>query len=509
MTRRTMSRAMGGAVAVLCALASVADAQVVAPKVENVPIPAGVDVFDLDLEDIKKYSSVHGFEILGHSYFKVDQRTPYAKAEGRAGPQLGSGFNTVRIYDGIGYAAGYNSPSTLFGTLILDVRNPRDMKVLSFIPCNPGTRCGYIRVDRAKKLLIVGHDDSPRDNPTKSPAGEKSKAGWSFHDVSDPRNPKFLSFVPAIPGGKTHGMEIDGRYLYGCGTFDPSMTREGLQIIDYANPEEAKQIATWHVPGQIKGEQFGPLNRNNPDGKPQIIQCHEINYHNDRLYLAWRDAGFLVLDIKDRTAPKLLATYDYVPPYHGGFLGAAHSSLPIVHAPNEHPDIVVHTDEIFDCPQGFGRILDLSDLKNPEVQRGERPANVQLLATFRAEHVQDVFDAEKRVFVCPGRPGRDRSISNTTHLPMLDYRSLSLVYVNWYDEGVRVLDISNPSAPRFIGHFLSPRFAAPGREDRHTREVWQDPDTNLIYVTDGNGGGITVVRYTGPIPAGRPIPGAR
>jgi hypothetical protein len=76
-------------------------------------------------------------------------------------------------------------------------------------------------------------------------------------------------------------------------------------------------------------------------------------------------------------------------------------------------------------------------------------------------------------------------------------------------EGVRVLDISNPSAPRFIGHFLSPRFAAPGREDRHTREVWQDPDTNLIYVTDGNGGGITVVRYTGPIPPGRPIPGAR
>ena len=95
---------------------------------------------------------------------------------------------------------------------------------------------------------------------------------------------------------------------------------------------------------------------------------------------------------------------------------------------------------------------------------------------------------------------------------MLDYRSLSLVYVNWYDEGVRVLDISNPSAPRFVGHFLSPRFAAPGREDRHTREVWQDPDSNLIYVTDGNGGGLTVVRYRpSPDPArsDRPIAAAR
>jgi hypothetical protein len=507
-TMRTASLTICASAALALAATPVC-AQVVTPKVDNVPVPAGVDVFNLDFDGIKKFSSVQNFEIVGHSYFKIDQRTPYAKGQGRSGPELGSGFNTARVYDGIGYFAGYNSPQTLFGVVIADVRDPRAMKMLSFIPCNPGTRCGYLRVDRAKKILIVGHDDNPRDNPTKVPTGEKTKPGWAFHDVSDPQNPKLLSFVPATPGGKTHGMEIDGRYLYGCGTFNPDMNREGLQIIDYGNPAEAKQVATWHVPGQIKGEQFGPLNRNNPDGKPQLVQCHEINYHNDRLYLAWRDAGMLVLDIKDRVAPKLLATYDYVPPYHGGFLGAAHSSLPIVRDPSEHPDIVVHTDEIFDCPQGFGRILDVSDLKNPEVARGERPANVQLLSTFRAEHVQDVFDPAKKEFVCPGTPVPNRSISNTTHLPMLDYRSLSLVYVNWYDEGVRVLDISNPSAPRFTGHFLSPRFAAPGREDRHTREIWQDPDSNLFYVTDGNGGGVTVLRYTGPIPPGRPIPGVR
>ena len=111
----------------------------------------------------------------------------------------------------------------------------------------------------------------------------------------------------------------------------------------------------------------------------------------------------LVLDIKDRTAPKLIATYDYVPPYHGGFLGAAHTAMPVVTQPGEHPDLVVHTDEIFDCPQGFGRILDVSDLKNPEVVKGERPANVQLLSTFRASHVQDRFDPQKKEFVCPGK----------------------------------------------------------------------------------------------------------
>jgi len=497
------------ACAALVCLATAASAQVIAPKVDSVAIPAGVDPFNLSLDEIRKYSSIKNFEILGHSYFKIDQRTPWAKAQGRPGGEVGSGFNTVRVYDGIAYLAGYSLPPTLYHVVLADVRDPQKIEVLGTIPCNPGTRCNYLRVNRAKKILIIGHDDDARGNPTKPPAGEKSQAGWSFHDVSDPRNPKLLAFIPAIPGGKTHGLDIDDRYVYGCGQYSADLNREALQIIDYADPKNIRQVATWHVPGQLKGEQYGPLNRNNPDGKPQIVQCHEIAYHNDRLYLAWRDGGMLVLDVKDRTAPKLLATYDYVPPYHGGFLGAAHTAMPVVTRANEHPNIVVHTDEIFDCPQGFGRILDVSDLKNPEVVKGERPANVTLLSTFRAAHVQDQFDFERKEFICPQKGGPAGTLSNTTHLPWQDQRSPSLVYITWYDEGVRVLDISNPFAPTFVGHFLSPRFAAPGRQDRHTREIFQDPATALLYVTDGNGGGLTVLRYTGPIPETPPIPGGR
>ena len=246
------------------------------------------------------------------------------------------------------------------------------------------------------------------------------------------------------------------------------------------------------------------------DGKQQIIQCHEIVYYNDRIYAAWRDAGMVILDIKDRTKPQLIANYDYVPPFHGGNLGAAHTSFPVVTRPGEHPDLVVHTDEIFDCPPGFGRILDVSDLKNPDVVRGDRPPNIQLLSTFRIDYVSDVFDPVKKTFQCEPnvRP-------STTHLPWPDKRSPSLWYVNWYDEGVRVMDISNPFAPVFTGYYLSPRFGSPAgpgspaRRDRHTREIFQDPDTHLLYLTDGNGGGLIVLRYTGEIPKGLPVPGAR
>ena len=38
---------------------------------------------------------------------------------------------------------------------------------------------------------------------------------------------------------------------------------------------------------------------------------------------------------------------------------------------------------------------------------------------------------------------------------------------------------------------------------------YPDWDSDLIYVTDGNGGGLTVLRYTGPLPTKPPIPGVR
>lgn len=492
------------------ALNGTATAQVIGPKVDNVPIPANVDPFNLSFEDFKKYSSMKNFELVGQSYFKIPERTDFAKGIGRPGNETGSGFNTVRVYDGIAYLAGYSGPPTLFGILIADVHDPRNMKPLSFIPCNAGARCSYLRVNPEKKILVFTHDTALRANPNKPPAGEATKAGLSFYDVSDPRNPKELAFIPVAPDGKTHGLDMDDRYAYACAQYAPEVNREALLIIDYSDPKAIKPVGTWHVQGQVKGEQYGPLNRLGPDGQQQIIQCHEIIYYHDRIYAAWRDAGMIILDVKDRTNPKVLTTYDYVPPYSGGNLGAAHTSLPVVTHPGEDPDIVVHTDEIFDCPPGFGRILDISDLKNPNVVNGDRPANVVLLSTFQLAGVSDMFDPDKNTFECD-----PNTRPSTTHLPALDRRSPSLVYVDWYDEGLRALDISNPFAPAFVGYFLSPRFGSPAgpgtqaRNDRHTREVFQDPDTNLLYVTDGNGGGLMVLRYTGEIPKRLPIPGAR
>lgn len=457
-------------------------------EVKEPPMAPGIDVFNLNLGQTRAFSRSKNFEVVGHSYFKGPWLTPFAQASG-----LGAGFNTPRVHNGIAYLGGYNSPPTLFGILIADVSDPTNMEVLSFIACNPGTRCPYVRVNTNRQILVGTHDRS-RDNPTQPLPGRAVQAGVTFHDVSDPRNPKFLGFFLTRANGAAHGFDIDDQFAYTCATTpnskNPGQGNEELLIINYRDPTNPFLASRLHIQGQHIGEDFEERDQLNPDGTPQRIWCHEIILHKGRLYIAWRDAGLVIVDVSDPLNPSVISRLDYVPPFNGGSLGAAHTSAPVIVDPDKHPTLVVHTDEI-GCPPGFGRIIDISTLSNPQV-----------IASYRLPHADDNFDFDTGQFIC--LPG-----SQTIHLPWFDFRSPSLFYQAWYSHGVRVWDISNPFLPREVGFYLSPRYEPPGRVGRHTREVFQEPDKDLVYVTDGNGGGLTVLRWTGPIPPKPPIPGAR
>ena len=462
-------------------------------EVEEKQLPPGKDVFNLDLSETEAFSSRENFEVVGHSYFKGPWLTPFAQENG-----LGAGFNTPRVHNGIALLGGYNGPPTLFGILIADISNPKNMEPLSFIPCNPGTRCPYLRYSTNRQILVTTHDIDDA-NPTQPPPGEPRQAGVSFHDVSDPRDPQMLSFFLSRENGATHGLEIDDSFVYACASTPDSkpglpgengVFAQELLIIDYRNPKSPVLANSLHIQGQRIGEEFEERDRLKPDGTVQRVWCHEITLHKDRIYISWRDAGLVVVDVSDPFDPSIISRLDYVPPFNGGSIGAAHTSAPVIVDPSEHPTLLVQTDEIW-CPPGFGRIIDISDLSNPQV-----------ISNYRLPHVDDRFNSETGEFDC--LPGQQ-----SIHLPWFDFRSPSLLYQAWYDQGVRAWDISNPFLPREVGFYLSPRYAAPGRVDRHTREVFQDPDTGLIYVTDGNGGGLTVLRWTGAIPQKPPMPGAR
>jgi hypothetical protein len=359
-------------------------AQTVLGPSPTVPaIPADVDVFSLTLNQVRQYSAAENFEVLGHEYFKIPERSEWARAVGREGKEVGSGLSMVKVYDGIAYIGGYNSPPTLFGVLIADVRDPLNMKELAFIPCKANTRCPYVDIDPKRKLLVFGNDTfrDPRKGRQLTPEQMQAEAGWSFYDVSDPAKPRELAFLPTFKGGVVHGVTIDDRYLYGCAQLHEN-SFEILTIVDFRDPRQPRKQWEWHVPGQLPGETPEPRNRAGRDGKPQTLRCHISYAYNDKLYVAYRDAGMKIFDIKDRAKPRLLGTYDYTPPFTGGMLGATHTTLPIVVRPGEDPDLVVIADENYNCPASFGRVVDISDLRHPQVLSGEREPNFETLSTF-------------------------------------------------------------------------------------------------------------------------------
>src|SRR5437588_102699 len=355
-------------------------------------------------------------------------------------------------------------------------------------------------LSRTKNFEVVGH--SYFKGPWLTPFAQQTGigAGVGFYDISNPRRPKGLGFLVTRENGATHGFDIDDRYVYACANTPPTKDpkfgggNQEVVIIDYGDPGHPTLVSTVHIQGQHTGETFEPRDRQTPEQTPQHIWCHEIIRHKDRLYVAWRDAGLVIIDVSVPSAPKIISRLDYVPPFSGGSLGAAHTAAPVILTPTAYPKLAFVNDELFDCPPGITRIVDISDLSNP-----------QFISNYRIPAVDDNYNDQTGKFVCAGTV-------QSSHLPWFDYRSSGLIYQAWYDQGLHAWDISNPYTPREVGYYFSPRYPCTGpcgggypgavhqHSDRHVREVFQDPATGLLYATDGNGGGLTVLRWTGPIP---------
>jgi hypothetical protein len=78
------------------------------------------------------------------------------------------------------------------------------------------------------------------------------------------------------------------------------------------------------------------------------------------------------------------------------------------------------------------------------------------------------------------------------------------VYASWYSDGVRVIDVSNPRAPREVAYFVPPAGQNPVKPSQRgvlsqTPQVWGvvvDEASGLVYASDMNTG-LWILRRTG------------
>ena len=125
----------------------------------------------------------------------------------------------------------------------------------------------------------------------------------------------------------THHFNFDGRYLY-LGTEYRGFIGMILVIVDLADPVHPREVSHWWVPGQETPEEDSvrdwvqhdwnePVVRR-PDGKYlKHVGMHYATPYGNVVYLAYRQAGLIILDVSDKSKPRQISRTDYVDPWSG------------------------------------------------------------------------------------------------------------------------------------------------------------------------------------------------
>ncbi|MFC6951542.1 hypothetical protein [Halorubellus litoreus] len=238
--------------------------------------------------------------------------------------------------------------------------------------------------------------------------------GITLVDVSDPTDPTELAFVDV--GHHIHNCFLDDGYAYltvnesGDAAFSESRTT----IVDVSDPTDAAVVGEYRLKDDFPAFALGGQ-----------AACHDVYVQDDVLYQAFWDAGVVVADVSDPSDPELLAQFGNAPDADDpGFDGAGYLTRPgNAHyvQPSPDGDLVYVGAETFpgnvvtnpeDEDYGGIRIFDVSDGDDPR-QVGEiRPPSVD---AFRTSHNFDV--------------------------------TANRVHASWYDGGVTVHDVSDPTNP--------------------------------------------------------------
>ena len=354
---------------------------------------------------------------------------------------------------------------------VVDVTDAAAPHLLSQIP----TKAEHLRCNS----LGVSGDTMVVAQNTEEPG--QSGGGALVYDVSDPANPVEIAYFDTS-GGPSRGAHYvwfaDGRYAYlssGAPDFTPAVPPRGddqfLMIVDLADRAHPREVGRWWMPGMRKGEPGAPLPRTTTHDGVRMHSGVVMPERPDRFYAGWIDGGIVILDIADKTAPRLVGQRSWFP-VTPGYIG--HSFLPLFER-----DIAIVTQEAnqpecADWPKPIWTV-DISDERQPR------------------EIVQFPYPAGLEDYCTAGRFGAhnihmNRPKPESAHL-------VNTVVAAFQNAGVRVYSIADPEAPVEIAAFVP--------EGPHDRVLINDvfvDDRGLIYAADRVGGGVWILEYTGPTP---------
>ena len=407
------------------------------------------------------------------------------------------------------------------------------------------TTSNSIGAERSSNFRLIGHSDQGGRpdgvqvmiNKGHAFIGHVFSGGVSVLDVSDPRRPRPVNFLPTPQNTWSIHLQTHGDLMLVINEFDFYSAYEdeadyygrsvnetgdrgysaGIRVYDIKNPAEPVEIAFMPVDGKgvhriwwdggryayisvlatgFTDHIFAVVDLADP-AKPVELgrwwmpgmwiaggeepdwtgrwALHHAVVADDIAYCGWRDGGLVLLDVKDPSAPTLLGHRNWSPPFGGG----THSGLPL-------PDrgLCLAPDEATrdNCADGIKYVW-VADVRDP--------TNPVTISTFPTPQEDDY--CAKGGHFGPHNLHENRNES---------FQSSELIFATYQNAGLRAVDLTDPFRPREVGHFVPkpPTHLADPRAGRvnaiHAADVYATTE-GLVYLTDMSGAGLYIVEYTG------------
>jgi hypothetical protein len=415
--------------------------------------------------DVPQPSYAHNMNIIG-----------YCDQGGRSDGQQ------IMVHRGYAYIGHVCSK----GFSIIDVHDPTHPRSVGYVANPPNTWSLHLQVHEDLLLQVHARDMfaipemADERNYYKgnvnfhtlaaAPERRDWSAGMAVYDISSPQQPRQIGFLPIEGRGLHRIWYVGGRWAYASALFD-GFTDYILITIDMADPTKPRIAGRYWLPGMnhAAGEKANwPVERGR-------YGLHHAIVDGDIAYCSWRDACLVVVDVADRSNPKLITHQRWFPPIGGG----THNALPL---PDR--DLLIVLDEA---------VLD-------QVADGYKPIWVFDNKVKSAPVCISTFPMpiDRDYIAVGGHFGPHNVHENRPG----SFQSSEIIFATYQNAGVRVYDIRNPYQPAEVGACVppAPKKLMDPRPNRpvvlHSADVFVDRN-GIAYCTDWSGAGLYIMEYKG------------